>query len=133
MKHPHVFAWLIAVLVIANSLSLHAAPEDHLAPTPQASKVEAEVIALLQVSPPSFLPGGEVILKVYNPTTYILRDCVIRIEIPSRNINRIYTSGHTNIPPNKDGEFSIKTAISNPNSETSKIEILKLNYEPAKK
>lgn len=133
MNHPRAFFLSTCLLLIATCPSLPAAPEDHLAPTPQASKVEAEVIALLEVSQPSFAPNGDVSVRVYNPTKYVLKSCVVRIEIPSKKINRIYTSDSTSIAPNKDGEFSIKTAIYNTDSQQAKVEILKLDYEPAKK
>ena len=74
MKHPRAVSILAAVLLAAGSRPLSAAPEDHLAPVPQATKVEAEVIALLQCSEPNFGPSGQVSLRVYNPTKYVLKD-----------------------------------------------------------
>jgi len=133
MNHRRPLSLFTSLLMIATSLSLPAAPEDHLAPAPQASKMEAEVIALLEISQPVFSATGEVIMRVYNPTKYVLKSCVVRVEIPSKKINRIYTSNPTSIAPNKDGEFSIKTAIFNTDSQQAKVEILKLDYEPARK
>lgn len=60
---------------------------------------------------------------------------MIRVEIPSRKISRIYSSEKASIAPTKDGEFVINTAILNlrPEAEQANVEILKLTHETPKK
>jgi hypothetical protein len=124
-----------AIFALATCLSatIQAAPQDHLAPVPQATREEAEVISLLEISTPTNGSVTQIKLPVYNPTRYVLKSCVVRIQVPSRKINRIYSSERATIEPNTDGEFIVQTGIYNPDSREIKVEILKLTYESVKK
>jgi len=128
-----LLATAIFALTTCLAPSLCAAPQDHLAPVPQATKEEAEVINLLEIGTPNTAYANQIRLPVYNPTRYVLKSCVVRIQLPSRKINRIYSSERATIVQNTDGEFTIQTGILNPDAREMKVEILKLAYEIPKK
>src|SRR6218665_2429266 len=92
---PPRFALITALafaLVATIPPTLRAAPEEHLAPVPQATGPEAEIISLLEVGTPERVNNLELRVPVYNPTKYTLKGCVVRLQVDSLKINRIYYS-----------------------------------------
>ena len=133
---PPRFAIITAIafaLVATTPPTLHAAPEEHLAPAPQATGSEAEIITLLEVGTPERVSNRELRLPLYNPTKYTLKGCVVRLQVDSLKINRIYYSEQTAIEPNTDGEFPFKLDLNRLESSPIKVEILKLTYDLPKK
>ncbi len=123
--------YLLALLVLVHSA--FAAPEDHLAPVPEATQEEKEVLSLLQFGP-QFIDGqGIVTVRLYNPTKYVLLSCVLRVSFPNEKISRIYYSESTTIPPFKDGEFDARTALFGKKSENMKVELLTIKYAKKEK
>lgn len=123
---------LARLLVLASALfllrPLPAAPTDHLAPIPEATQDEKEVLALLQIGKPFIDQLGAITVPFYNPTKYTITGCIVRVSLPAEKIERIYYSENAGVQPLTDGEFTIKTSLGGRRSEDLKVEILKLRY-----
>ena len=123
---------LILSALLAFASLAQAAPADQLAPLPEATQVEKEVIGLLQIDRTDIDPSGNLSISLYNPSKYTLKNCAIRLQIPLRKIDRVYFSANTEIIPLHNGSFHISTQIENAYGKEFKCEIIKVSFDKPK-